>query len=160
MEIIVGDLFESKCTTLVNTINCIGVMGKGIALEFKKRFPEMYKDYVAKCKSGKVTVGTPYLFVTESKNILNFPTKSHWRSPSQLSYIIDGLDWFVKNYEKLKIESIAFPALGCGNGGLPWKIVGPLMYQTLKDLPIDIEIYAPYGTPSYQLTKEFLGKKN
>ena len=156
MKIKIGDLFESNCTTLVNTINCVGVMGKGIALEFKKRFPEMYNDYVAKCKLGKVNVGIPYLFVTEDKNILNFPTKLHWRSPSQLSYIIDGLDWFVENYEILGIKSIAFAPLGCGNGGLSWEIVGPLMYQKLKDLPIDIEIYAPYGTPSYQLEKDYL----
>lgn len=155
----VGDMFDSKMKTLVNTVNTVGVMGKGVALEFKKRFPDMYKEYVALCESKQLKVGEPYLYYDlTGASILVFPTKEHWRSPSKLSYIIDGLDWFVQHYDKLGIESIAFPPLGCGNGGLEWDDVGPLMYEKLKALPIDIEMYAPYGTSPSKLKQEYLVK--
>ena len=152
-----GDIFESGMETLVNTINCVGVMGKGIALEFKKRYPKMYGEYTDMCEQGHVRPGKPYLYKDmDGNSILNFPTKDHWRSPSKLSYIINGLEWFRKNYEKLEITSIAFPPLGCGNGGLSWEVVGPLMYHYLHDLPIEIAVYAPYGTSREQLTIEYL----
>lgn len=160
MIVKIGDIFESKCSTVVNTVNCVGVMGKGIALEFKKRFPEMFRDYVNKCNSGQVKTGSPYVFDNgDGIKILNFPTKDHWRSPSRLSYVSEGLDWFVNNYEKYGITSIAFPPLGCGNGGLSWKVVGPLMYQKLSLLPIEIEIYAPFGVSRNEITEEFLSEK-
>lgn len=159
MIIKIGNIFESKATTLVNTINCVGVMGKGIALEFKKRFPNMYDEYVAMCEAGLIRPGKPYVYQDfYGTSILNFPTKDHWRSPSKLSYIISGLDWFEEHYHEYGITSIAFPPLGCGNGGLTWEIVGPIMYDHLKDLPINIEIYAPFGTPKEQLTIAFLEK--
>ena len=156
MIVKIGDIFESNCSTIVNTVNCVGVMGKGIALEFKKRYPEMFMEYVLKCDRGEVKPGIPYVYQKEDVSILNFPTKDHWRSPSRLSYVIDGLDWFVDNYEKYNIESIAFPPLGCGNGGLTWSVVGPIMYQKLSILPINIEIYAPFGTSPKEISKEFL----
>ncbi len=157
MTVKIGDMFESQAKTLVNTVNCVGVMGKGVALEFKKRYPSMYTDYTVLCKSGAIKPGIPYYYQDLSgASIINFPTKDHWRSPSKLSYIISGLDWFRNNYKDLGIESIAFPPLGCGNGGLPWTVVGPLMYSKLNDLPIQIEIYAPYGTPPEQITEKFL----
>lgn len=160
MLIKIGNIFESSAITIVNTINCVGVMGKGIALEFKKRYPEMYKEYVSLCNNGEIKPGKPYYYYDlNGASIINFPTKDHWRSSSKLSYIVSGLDWFRKNYESLGIESIAFPPLGCGNGGLSWDLVGPIMYYYLNDLPIDIEIYAPYGTSSEKLTDEYL-KKN
>lgn len=159
MKVKIGDIFESKCLTIVNTVNCVGVMGKGIALEFKKRYPEMFMDYVNKCDSGQVKTGTPYVFDNgDGMKILNFPTKDHWRSPSRLSFVIEGLDWFLENYEKYGITSIAFPPLGCGNGGLSWEIVGPIMYQKLKNLPIEIEIYAPFGVNRNLITEDFLSK--
>ena len=156
MIVKIGNIFESSCTTIVNTVNCVGVMGKGIALEFKKKYPEMFMEYVLKCNRGEVKPGIPYVYQDNGISILNFPTKDHWRSPSRLSYVIDGLDWFVENYKKFGIDSIAFPPLGCGNGGLTWNIVGPIMYQKLIKLPINIEIYAPYGTSQRELTEEFL----
>lgn len=149
-------MFESKCSTIVNTVNCVGVMGKGIALEFKKRYPEMFMDYVLKCDRGEVKPGIPYVYQDNEVSILNFPTKDHWRSPSRLLYVTDGLNWFVENYEKYGIDSIAFPPLGCGNGGLTWSVVGPVMYQNLCKLPINIEIYAPFGTSPKEITREFL----
>lgn len=159
MIIKLGNIFESKCLTIVNTVNCVGVMGKGIALEFKKRYPEMFSDYLRRCKSGEVKTGMPYVFNnSDGIKILNFPTKDHWRSPSRLSYVIEGLDWFVDNYKKYGITSIAFPPLGCGNGGLTWEVVGPVMYQKLAGLPIEIEIYAPFGVSRNEITVEFLSK--
>lgn len=153
----IGNIFESTCDVLVNTINCVGVMGKGIALEFKKKYPKMYMDYIDRCQHGKVNVGKPYMYISnDGDKILNFPTKDHWRSPSRLSYVIAGLDWFVSNYKELGITSIAFPPLGCGNGGLTWDIVGPIMFKKLAQLPIRIEIYAPFGTGKEQLTEKFL----
>ena len=157
MKILIGNIFESNVKTLVNTVNCVGVMGKGVALEFKRRYPDMFQEYVRLCKEGKVHPGEPYYYQDLfGASIINFPTKDHWRSSSKLSYIVNGLRWFRKNYEKLGITSIAFPPLGCGNGGLTWGMVGPLMYHHLKDLPIDVEIYAPFGTSTEQLTVDFL----
>ena len=156
MKVKIGNLFESKCNTIVNTVNCVGVMGKGIALEFKKQYPAMFRDYVNKCDFGEVKPGKPYVYEDASgMKILNFPTKDHWRSPSRLSYVVDGLDWFIEHYQEYGIESIAFPPLGCGNGGLTWDVVGPIMYQKLKDLPIEIEIYAPFGATQRELSEEF-----
>ena len=93
MKIRIGNMFESKAATLVNTINCVGVMGKGIALEFKNRYPVMYKEYVDLCSKGLVKPGKPYYYCDlNGTSIINFPTKDHWRSPSKLSYIVNGLD--------------------------------------------------------------------
>lgn len=157
ISIKIGNLFESKATTLVNTVNCVGIMGKGIALDFKTKYPDMYKEYIAMCKDKQVRPGQPYIYKDLlGTSIINFPTKDHWRSPSKLSYITTGLKWFIDNYQELEITSIAFPPLGCGNGGLSWELVGPIMYKMLKDLPIEIEIYAPYGTKPELLSIDFL----
>ena len=158
MKIEIGNIFNSNCSAIVNTINCVGAMGKGIALEFKKRYPEMFAEYVKKCEKKEIKPGVPYVFQSKDVKILNFPTKDHWRSPSKLSYIMDGLDWFTENYRKYDIDSIAFPPLGCGNGGLAWSMVGPIMYQKLSKLPIHVEIYAPFGTSPKELSTEFLSR--
>jgi len=160
IKVLIGDIFESKVKTIVNTVNCVGVMGKGIALEFKKRFPDMMKDYKAKCDAKLVKPGQPYIYKDMfAQSILNFPTKNHWRAVSRLEDVVNGLDFFVENYKSWGIESIAFPPLGCGNGGLDWEIVGRVMYQKLSDLDIDVEMYAPYGTKVSQLTDEFLSQE-
>lgn len=157
LKVLIGNMFESKAKTLVNTVNCVGVMGKGVALEFKNRYPDMYKEYVLLCNKGLVKPGEPYLYTNLlGDSIINFPTKEDWRSVSNIQYVICGLKWFRDNYEDMKIQSVAFPPLGCGNGGLLWEDVGPIMYRALNDLPIDIEIYAPFGTKQEQLSKEFL----
>ena len=161
MKILLGNIFDSKCSTLVNTVNCVGVMGKGIALEFKNRYPYMFGEYQMLCKEGKVKPGKPYLYRDlAGTSIINFPTKDNWRSPSKFSYITEGLKWFRQSYQELGITSVAFPPLGCGNGGLSWDDVGPKMYQELKDLPIEIEIYAPYGTAKEKLSFSYLEKKS
>lgn len=157
LKILLGNIFDSKCSTLVNTVNCVGVMGKGIALEFRNRYPDMFSEYQMLCKAGKVKPGHPYLYRDMNGiSILNFPTKDNWRSPSKFSYIDDGLNWFRESYQELGITSVAFPPLGCGNGGLKWEDVGPEMYRKLKDLPIEIEIYVPYGTSKEKMSFDYL----
>lgn len=161
IKVLIGDIFQSKATTLVNTVNCVGIMGKGIAKGFKDKYPQMYKDYLNQCKAGQVKLGQPFLYKDIfDTSIINFPTKDHWRSTSRLTDVFIGLDLFVQKYKEWGITSIAFPPLGCGNGGLEWSDVGKIMYQKLKDLDISIEIYAPYGTNQKELTDEFLNNSN
>ena len=139
-----GDLFASEAQTLVNAVNCVGVMGKGIAAAFKKRYPAMFADYVARCRRDELEPGESYLVRDPSGPfVLNFPTKAHWRSLSRLADIEAGLDHFVANHQAWGIRSIAFPALGCGAGGLKWAGVKPLMLAKLSSLEIPVEIYEP-----------------
>ena len=159
MKILVGDILESKAETLVNTVNCVGVMGKGIALEFKNRFPEMYADYIERCNRGEVKPGLPYLYRTLfPPRVVNFPTKDHWKSVSKISDIEHGLKYLVAHYKKWGVESLAIPPLGCGNGQLEWRLVGPLIYRYAKQMNVPVEMYAPYGTSPKELTLEFLEK--
>lgn len=137
-----GDLFSSPAQTLVNTVNTVGVMGKGIALEFKKRYPAMYKQYKKYCDDGSLTIGKLMLWRDEPDHwLLMFPTKTTWRKPSDLSYIESGLKKFVDTYTEKGITSAAFPRLGCGNGGLDWKDVKPLMEKYLEPLSIPCYVY-------------------
>lgn len=160
MKILIADILQSKAQTLVNTVNCVGIMGKGIALEFKKRFPEMFEDYAERCKRGEVKPGIPYLYKTLfPPQIINFPTKDDWRSISKLSDIERGLQILVQKYKEWEVTSLAIPPLGCGNGQLEWKAVGPLMYRYLSQLDIPAEMYAPYGTPPRELTVDFLSRE-
>lgn len=154
-----GDLFQSKAQTLTNTVNTVGVMGKGIALGFKKRFPKMYEDYLRRCERGEVALGKPYLFKETmfEQWILNFPTKEGWRTRSSLSAIQEGLAYLRRHIHEWGITSLAVPPLGCGYGGLEWSIVGPALYRGLAQLDIPVELYAPYGTPHEELQIEFLG---
>lgn len=136
------NIFESPAQTLVNTVNTVGIMGKGIAAEYKKRYPEMFRRYAEFCASGMLTTGRLYLYRSPNKWVLNFPTKRHWRNPSKVEYIEDGLKKFVATWAEYGITSISFPQLGTGNGGLNWtKDVQPLMEQYLKDLPLPIYIH-------------------
>ncbi len=136
-----GDLFGSPAQVLVNTVNTVGVMGKGIALEFKKRYPRMFLQYKEQCEKHKLVIGKLMLWYEPDHWLLQFPTKEHWRNPSKLEYIEKGLMTFTRKYADYNISSIAFPRLGCGNGDLDWNDVKPLMEKYLKDLPIDVYIY-------------------
>ena len=141
IKTVAGDIFKSEAECIVNPVNCIGVMGKGLALKFKKKYNKMFIDYVMRCRKGQVKTGQPYLSKAEDRFILNFPTKQHWRDPSKLEYIEAGLKYFARNYRTWEITSIAFPKLGCGCGGLDWeKDVKPLMYKYLGDFE-DITVY-------------------
>ena len=157
LEVVVGDLFESDAQTWVNTVNTVGVMGKGVAREFRKRFPEMYRDYSQRCERGEVKLGRPYLYTQLlGPQIINFPTKGHWRAVSRLRDIVDGLEYLKDHYRDWGVTSLAVPPLGCGNGGLEWTVVGPTLYQHLAELEIPVELYAPHGTPHVELQPKFL----
>jgi len=143
-----GDLFAAPVQTLVNTVNTVGVMGKGLALTFKQIYPEMYTQYRELCDSGKFRIGSLFIYRAEHKVVLNFPTKEHWRNPSRLEYIRAGLETFVKMYDRAGIHQIAFPPLGCGNGELDFADVRPLMEAYLAPLPIPVYIYAPLAPRS------------
>jgi len=159
MKVLIGDLFESQAQTLVNTVNCVGIMGKGIALGFKERFPDMYEDYVARCKAGEVRLGKPYLYRRLIPPwILNFPTKEHWKSVARLQDIVQGLRYLKEHYKEWGIKSLAVPPLGCGEGQLEWRVVGPTLYRGLSELDIPVELYAPYGTPPAEIETSFLSQ--
>ncbi len=140
-----GDLLKSSAEALVNTVNCEGYMGKGIAYQFKMQYPENNKDYVKACKSGELTVGKLHYFKEKGKIIVNFPTKNKWRANSKIEYINDGLDELIKLIHQLNIKSIAIPPLGSGNGGLIWSEVKEIIEKKLSVLDdrIDIFIYEP-----------------
>jgi uncharacterized protein YwgA/O-acetyl-ADP-ribose deacetylase (regulator of RNase III) len=154
----VGNLFNSGAQTLVNTVNCVGIMGKGIALEFKNRFPEMFADYELRCDRKEVKLGEPYLYRRLlTPWILNFPTKGHWRAVSRLSDIVAGLNYLKAHYKEWGITSLAVPPLGSGQGQLEWRVVGPTLYRHLSQLDIPVELYAPIDTPEHMLEPSFLG---
>ena len=139
-----GNLFDSTAEALVNAVNCVGVMGKGIALQFKHRFPLMYLDYRNKCHREEILLGQVSLFRENGRIIINFPTKGHWRSDSYLKNIVSGLQSLHEAIRVKKIRSIAIPPLGCGNGGLQWSRVMAVLKSCLSDLDdVDIEIYMP-----------------
>jgi O-acetyl-ADP-ribose deacetylase (regulator of RNase III) len=137
-----GDLFDSPAQVLVNTVNTVGVMGKGIAQRFKRACPDMFRDYQALCEAGELKVGRLWLYRGPERWVLNFPTKKHWRTPSRPEYIEAGLQRFVEMYAEAGITQIAFPQLGCGNGELDWESeVRPLMEKYLSRLAIDVFVH-------------------
>lgn len=138
-----GDILSSSAQCLVNTVNCEGFMGKGIAYQFKEKFPENNKYYVSACKAGKFSVGNILFFTENDKIIANFPTKNKWREKSQYSYIEDGLNSLVQGIETKNISSIAIPPLGCGNGGLDWNRVKAMITDIFQNISVDVIIYEP-----------------
>src|SRR3989304_3824922 len=157
MKILVGDILQSKAQTLINTVNCVGIMGKGIAQEFKNRFPEMFDDYAERCERKERQVGIPYLYKTLfPPQVINFPTKDHWKSVSRIKDIERGLEHLLLHYKEWGVSSLAIPPLGCGSGYLDWKDVGPMIYKYVRKMGIPVEMYAPYGVPAKELTVEFL----
>ena len=148
-----GNLLDAQTEALVNTVNTVGVMGKGIALMFKQRFPQNMDAYAKACKAGEVQTGTMFITatgeLTGAKWIVNFPTKQHWRAKSRLEWIIDGLRDLRRFILENHIQSIAIPPLGAGNGGLNWSMVRPHIESALADLDqVDIWVYEP--TTQYQ----------
>lgn len=143
ISIIKGNIFNSKAQTIVNTVNCVGVMGKGIALVFKLRYPNMFDIYKDHCRAKLIGIGKLWLYKGEENDpwVLNFPTKFHWKYPSKIEYVEQGLEKFVATYKEKGITSIAFPMLGTNNGGLDKSIVLPLMERYLSQCDIPVEIY-------------------
>lgn len=143
VTLIKGNIFNTKAQTIVNTVNCVGVMGKGIALVFKLRYPLMFDIYKSYCRSKLIGIGKLWLYKGDEHDpwVLNFPTKFHWKYPSKMEYIEQGLEKFVATYKEKGITSIAFPMLGTNNGGLDKTEVLPLMQSYLSQCDIPIEIY-------------------
>ena len=139
-------VFDVPVQTIVNPVNCEGFMGKGLALEIKRRFPQAFRKYERSCVRGEMRIGTLQLVKTDPQWVLNFPSKEHWRQKSKMSYIEAGLRTFRATYKRRKITSIAFPPLGCGSGGLNWHDVRPVMEQYLDNLR-DLDIYFCLGKP-------------
>jgi O-acetyl-ADP-ribose deacetylase (regulator of RNase III) len=139
IEFAIGDIFEARAEALVNAVNCVGVMGRGVALQFKRAFPENYEVYVAACGRGEVRTGCMFVFETGRQNhpkyIVNFPTKRHWRGASRMEDIEAGLVALKGEIERRGIRSIAVPALGAGLGGLRWEDVRARIEGVLGDLP-------------------------
>ena len=152
IEIAKGNLFEASVEALVNTVNTKGIMGKGIALQFKQAYPAMFRDYEKACKAGEVRLGKMNVFdlggLTGGQRwIINFPTKGHWRERSRLTDIDAGLEDLIATVRRLSIRSIAVPPLGCGNGGLDWSEVRPRIEAAFTNLPdVIVVLFAPRET--------------
>jgi O-acetyl-ADP-ribose deacetylase (regulator of RNase III) len=147
-----GDLLKETTDAIVNTVNCVGVMGKGIALQFKQRWPSNFKEYEAASKRKEIKPGRMFIYDLgeweKPRYIINFPTKAHWRGDSKLEYVEDGLRDLVKQVKRLGIKSISLPPLGCGNGGLDWDEVRESIFAAFKDQPeIDVHLFEPKGAP-------------
>ena len=141
MKIIEGNIFTTECQTIVNTVNCFGIMGAGIALECRYRYPEMFERYKEMCDKKLLDIGKLYLYQSKNKWILNFPTKNHWKYPTKPVYLEKGLLKFKETYEQKKIKSIAFPLLGAQNGGLSKDESLELLQKHLEGIKIQVEIY-------------------
>ena len=141
--VIRGNIFNSKAQTIVNTVNCVGVMGKGIALVFKLRYPDLFEKYSELCSQHLIQPGKLWIYkgADDAPWVLNFPTKYHWKYPSKMEYIVAGLEKFLDTYQEKGITSIAFPLLGTHNGGLDKKEVLEVMNMYLNQCSIPVEIY-------------------
>lgn len=153
IEYVSGDIIQCQAQALVNTVNCVGVMGRGIALQFKNAYPDNFKAYEKACKEKSVQTGRMFVFETETLTnpqfIINFPTKQHWRDPSRMEYIENGLVDLISVIRKYNIQSIAIPPLGAGLGGLDWQKVRSLIVNALQDLNnVQIMVFEPQGSPS------------
>ena len=156
-----GTIFNVDTQTVVNTVNCMGVMGAGIALEFMLRYPAMFEDYETKCKDKRIMTGKVDYYKNEDGSmIVNFPTKWHFKYPSKLIWIEQGLQDFVKTYQKNGITSVAFPKLGTSNGGLNWNEVKILMEKYLSNLDIDVYICLDNKKEAEGIEKSMLDKFN
>ena len=159
IKYISGNILESSAEALINTVNTVGVMGKGIALQFKKAYPNNYKAYVKACENKQIEIGRLFIFKDSNLNsgekyIINFPTKKDWRKPSEYSFVDSGLDDLIRILIKYEIKSVAIPPLGAGNGGLEWERVRKMIECKLEDLDLDIIVYEPTEQIKEQLKKE------
>jgi O-acetyl-ADP-ribose deacetylase (regulator of RNase III) len=164
IKLVHGDLLKQHdVDAIVNTVNCVGVMGKGIALQFRNKWPENYEQYVVACKDGRVQPGRMHIYdaggLVKPHYIINFPTKQHWKGKSKLEFIRDGLVDLVNQVRRLNIQTIAIPPLGCGNGGLDWNVVRPMIEDAFEPLPdVEVRLFEPIGAPDAK-TMEVLTKK-
>jgi len=148
VKILIGNVFDSKAQTLVNTVDYEGDLRNGLPLAFLRRFPEMYKDYVRRCDAKEIKLGQPYLYRSSTMPwIFNIPTKGNWNLSQRLKNILQGICHLEQNYKKWGITSLAVPLLGCSNrnGRIEWHVVGKVLYRYLKQFDIPVELYAPHG---------------
>jgi len=139
-----GSIFDSETEALVNPVNCVGVMGKGLALEFKKRYPLNFQAYEEACNSQRVKIGSMFVTTGHSwPSIVNFPTKRHWRNPSRMEDIIKGLEALRRHIWDTNLTKISMPAVGCGLGGLRFDEVRPEILYSLEDLDCEVSLYPP-----------------
>lgn len=153
VQIMKGDLLAQPADAIVNTVNCVGIMGKGIALQFKQKWPANFKAYAVACRAGEVEIGRMFVFdcggLVRPHFIINFPTKKHWREKTKIAYIEIGLADLIEHVQKLNIRSIAIPPLGCGNGGLMWSQVRSRIECALSNLKgVEVFLFEPAGAPS------------
>jgi len=141
-----SNVFNTGTDAIVNTINCVGFMGKGLALEYALRYPKLLEEYKQKCNKKEIIIGKIYYFQSD-KLIINFPTKNDYKFPSKLEWIELGLQDFIKTYKKYNIKSVSFPLLGCGNGGLNPDIVKKMMEKYLSNLDIEVVICLDKNNP-------------
>jgi O-acetyl-ADP-ribose deacetylase (regulator of RNase III) len=165
IEYVNGNFFDHDADIRINTVNCVGVMGAGVALQYKKKYPDMYKEYLSECQQEKVLIGKPHvwrenkMFEDKSITIINFPTKKHWKNPSEYSYVEEGLKWLQQFLSDKDSSTITLPALGCGHGGLDWSRVKPMIEYYLGDLKSKILVFEPYVSiqgDQEQLSEEYL----
>ncbi len=150
-----GNIFTTNCQTIVNTVNCVGVMGAGIAYEFRLRYEDMFNKYKKYCDDKQIDIGVLWIYNAENKRILNFPTKYDWKYPSKKEYLHKGLQKFIETYKQKGITSIAFPLLGAQKGGLDPEESLSIMISYLKNCDIDIEIWHFDPTAKDDLYEEF-----
>ena len=160
-----GDLLKENVEAIVNTVNCVGIMGKGIALQFKQRWPQNFRAYETACTRQEVRPGKMFIHDMgeweSPRFIINFPTKNHWRGDSKINYIKEGLRDLILQVERLGIKSLALPPLGCGNGGLDWNIVKDLVLDAFKSHPdIKVDLFEPKGGPPPQEMENRTNKPN
>ena len=160
-----GNLLEADAEALINTVNTVGIMGKGIALQFRQAFPENYKVYKKACDQGTVKIGTVFFVTTgqleNPRYIINFPTKQHWKENTKIEYIQAGLIDLVRVITENNIRSVAIPPLGCGNGGLQWEMVRPIIESELAALDnVQILLYEPKGSPDADKMRISTNKPN
>lgn len=139
-----GDMFAADTEALVNPVNCVGTMGKGLALVFKNRFPQAFRAYGHACADGIIKPGIVFTFVEGGKTIFHLPTKRHWRDKSRLDDVTAGLAALRVEIARTGVQSVAVPALGCGLGGLSWRDVWPRIDQALADLDVDVLVFPPH----------------
>jgi O-acetyl-ADP-ribose deacetylase (regulator of RNase III) len=154
LDFVEGDFFDFDADIRVNTVNCVGVMGAGVALAFKNRYPDMFHHYVEQCKEKKVKPGKPFVWlnrdiISKEVEIINFPTKDDWRNPSEYSYVENGLIWLSEYLQDRKGKTVTLPALGCGHGGLEWDKVKTLIEKHLKNTQANVLVFEPSSSKAH-----------
>jgi O-acetyl-ADP-ribose deacetylase (regulator of RNase III) len=162
IKFVAGDFFDYDADLRINTVNCVGVMGAGVALLFKNKYPDMFKEYHKACQNKEVQPGKPHVWqdnnMFSKTTIINFPTKVHWKNPSEYEYIEKGLKWLKEYLSDKENSTLTLPALGCGHGGLDWERVKGMISNYLSDLSINILVFEPSSSTNTSVSNEIQEK--